>query len=77
LNSISVFTVDNDNKVKHVTEVATNLAEIYGMCMYSSDSGHYVYVNDKSGLFQQYKLTGEQNNVSGELVREFTLPSQP
>ncbi|MGS0536278.1 phytase [Pseudoalteromonas sp. SaAl2] len=77
LNSISVFTVDNDNKVQHVTEVATNLAEIYGMCMYSSDSGHYVYVNDKSGLFQQYKLTGEQNNVSGELVREFTLPSQP
>ncbi|OUS72548.1 phytase [Pseudoalteromonas sp. A601] len=77
LNSISVFTVDNDNKVQHVTEVATNLAEIYGMCMYSSDSGHYVYVNDKSGLFQQYKLTGEKNNVSGELVREFTLPSQP
>ena len=77
LNSISVFTVDGDNKLKHVTEVATNLPEIYGMCMYSSDSGHYVFVNDKSGLFQQYKLTGEQSNLSGELVREFTLPSQP
>lgn len=77
LNSISVFTVDGENKVNHVTEVATNLPEIYGMCMYSSDSGHYVFVNDKSGLFQQYKLTGEQNNLSGELVREFTLPSQP
>ncbi|KAF7767067.1 3-phytase [Pseudoalteromonas undina] len=77
LNSISVFTVDGDNKLKHVTEVATNLPEIYGMCMYSSDSGHYVFVNDKSGLFQQYKLTGEQSNLSGEMVREFTLPSQP
>ena len=77
LNSISVFTVDGDNKLNHVTEVATNLPEIYGMCMYSSDSGHYVFVNDKSGLFQQYKLTGEQDNLSGELVREFTLPSQP
>ncbi|ETJ46153.1 phytase [Pseudoalteromonas agarivorans] len=77
LNSISVFTVDNDNKVQHVTEVATNLLEIYGMCMYSSESGQYVFVNDKSGLFQQYKLTGEQGNLSGELVREFTLPSQP
>ncbi|MDN3376913.1 MULTISPECIES: phytase [unclassified Pseudoalteromonas] len=77
LNSISVFTVDSENKVNHVTEVATNLAEIYGMCMYSSDSGNYVFVNDKSGLFQQYKLTGNQANLSGELVREFTLPSQP
>ena len=77
LNSISVFTVDGDNKLNHVAEVATNLPEIYGMCMYSSDSGHYVFVNDKSGLFQQYKLTGDQDNLSGELVREFTLPSQP
>jgi len=77
LNSISVFTVDGDNQVNHVTEIATNLPEIYGMCMYSSESGHYVFVNDKSGLFQQYKLTGEQSNLSGELVREFTLPSQP
>ncbi|ATD02476.1 3-phytase [Pseudoalteromonas tetraodonis GFC] len=77
LNSISVFTVDGDNQVNHVTEIATNLSEIYGMCMYSSESGHYVFVNDKSGLFQQYKLTGEQSNLSGELVREFTLPSQP
>ncbi|WP_193049247.1 phytase [Pseudoalteromonas undina] len=77
LNSISVFTVDGDNKLNHVTEVATNLPEIYGMCMYSSDSGHYVFVNDKSGLFQQYKLTGNANSVTGELVREFTLPGQP
>ncbi|MDN3433528.1 phytase [Pseudoalteromonas sp. APC 3356] len=77
LNSISVFTVDGDNKLNHVTEVATNLPEIYGMCMYSSDSGHYVFVNDKSGLFQQYKLTGNANSLTGELVREFTLPSQP
>ena len=77
LNSISVFTVDGESKVNHVTEIATNLPEIYGMCMYSSDSGHYVFVNDKSGLFQQYKLTGDQDNLSGELVREFTLPSQP
>lgn len=77
LNSISVFTVDGDNKLNHVTEVETTLPEIYGMCMYSSDSGHYVFVNDKSGLFQQYKLTGNANSVTGELVREFTLPSQP
>ncbi|MCK8135164.1 phytase [Pseudoalteromonas sp. 2CM28B] len=77
LNSISVFTVDGDNKLNHVTEIATNLPEVYGMCMYSSESGYYVFVNDKSGLFQQYKLTGEQSNLSGELVREFTLPSQP
>ena len=76
-NSISLFTVEPDNQVQPLGNVATNLSEIYGLCMYSSKSGDYVFVNDKSGLYQQYKITSQQQQVSGKLVREFTLPSQP
>nr|WP_248291022.1 phytase [Pseudoalteromonas arctica] len=76
-NSISLFTVDIQNNVHHLGSVATNLSEIYGLCMYSSKSGDYVFVNDKSGLYQQYKITNQQQQVSGKLVREFNLPSQP
>ncbi len=75
-NSISVLTVDN-NEVKHLNDIATNLSEIYGMCMYSSATGNYVFVNDKSGLYQQYKLDESGDKVTGKLVREFNLPSQP
>ncbi|CAM3919267.1 MULTISPECIES: phytase [Pseudoalteromonas] len=76
-NSISLFTVDLQNNVQLLGSVATNLTEIYGLCMYSSHSGNYVFVNDKSGLYQQYKITNQQQKVAGELVREFNLPSQP
>ena len=76
-NSISLFTVDLQNNVQLLGNVATNLTEIYGLCMYSSHSGNYVFVNDKSGLYQQYRITNQQQKVTGELVREFNLPSQP
>ncbi|AQP99000.1 phytase [Pseudoalteromonas aliena] len=77
LNSISVFTVQASNNVKHITDIPTNLNEIYGLCMYSSGTGNYVFVNDKSGLYQQYKLNENGDNITGKLVREFNLPSQP
>ena len=77
LNSISVFTVQASNNIKHITDILTNLNEIYGLCMYSSGTGNYVFVNDKSGLYQQYKLNENGDNITGKLVREFSLPSQP
>jgi 3-phytase len=77
LNSISVFTVQASNNIKHITDIPTNLNEIYGLCMYSSGTGNYVFINDKSGLYQQYKLNENGDNITGKLVREFNLPSQP
>ncbi|WP_352256151.1 phytase, partial [Pseudoalteromonas sp. 19-MNA-CIBAN-0066] len=46
-------------------------------CMYSSNTGNYVFVNDKSGLYQQYKISENNEKITGKLVREFNLPSQP
>ncbi|MDN3382351.1 phytase [Pseudoalteromonas sp. APC 3358] len=77
LNGISVFTVQANNNVKYITDIPTNLDEIYGLCMYSSNTGNYVFVNDKSGLYQQYKISEDNEKTTGKLVREFNLPSQP
>ncbi|KAA1156332.1 phytase [Pseudoalteromonas fuliginea] len=77
LNGISVFTVQANNNVKYIADIPTNLDEIYGLCMYSSNTGNYVFVNDKSGLYQQYKISENNEKITGKLVREFNLPSQP
>ncbi|MDN3476069.1 phytase [Pseudoalteromonas sp. APC 3355] len=77
LNGISVFTVQANNSVKYIADIPTNLDEIYGLCMYSSNTGNYVFVNDKSGLYQQYKISENNEKITGKLVREFNLPSQP
>ncbi len=74
-NSISVFDMDN-LQVRHVGDIATSLGDIYGLCQYQSDTGSYVFVNDKNGTYQQYQITQTQP-LAATLVREFAVPSQP
>jgi 3-phytase len=53
--------------------------EVYGSCMYhSSTSGmYYVFVNNKSGLVEQWKLSeGGNGQVAAQMVRTFDVGSQ-
>ncbi len=64
------------------SEIATGLDEIYGLCMFKNDFGFQVFVNDKDGRYQQWLLLtvegySELPGFIGQLVREFTVPSQP
>lgn len=76
-SSISVFELDEQRSVHHVGDIATDLGDIYGLCMYQSDSGSYVFVNDKDGRYQQYRISATKPNIVAKKVREFALPSQP
>lgn len=77
-NSLSLFAIDREKRqVLPVTEVPTQLSEIYGVCMYQSDSGTYAIANDKDGRFHQFQLSLEDNRWTAELVREFTVSTQP
>lgn len=76
-NSISMFTVDAKQRLVALGDIGTNMREIYGLCSYISSSGHYVFANDKSGLFQQYRVQVKEGELQSKLVREFHLPSQP
>lgn len=78
-NSLHLFSVDPDTgHVAELGQVATPLSEIYGLCMSQSPEGTlYAIANDKDGRFLQYQLGAGENGVTGELVREFRVASQP
>ena len=78
-NSLQLFAIDNSGTLHNAGKVATNMADIYGLCMYqSSKTGQqFVFVNDKSGLIQQYRIDTNGNAWQGSLVRSLQVPSQP
>ncbi|MFQ3235667.1 MAG: 3-phytase [Paraglaciecola sp.] len=77
-NSISLFTIEpQTGKVTYLQDIATDLTEVYGLCMAYINKQYYVLVNDTDGRFQQYQLTAEGTNINGKLVRKFTIGSQP
>ena len=78
-NSLQLFAIDNTGKLHNAGKVATAMTDIYGLCMYHSaqNNKHYVFVNDKSGLIQQYRIDTNGNAWQGSLVRSLQVPSQP
>jgi len=54
--------------------------QTYGFCMYHSQKTGdlFAFVNDKSGLFEQWQLRDNgKNQITGEKVRSFRVKSQP
>lgn len=78
-NSLHVFAIDPaDGQLSELGQIATALPDIYGLCMGQTRDGvTYAIANDKDGRFVQYRLDGSQGRISGELVREFSVASQP
>lgn len=74
--SVSLFGVEG-GVVQHLGDYQTGLDDVYGLCMYSSPSGVYVFINDTSGAYEQYRVTSSGDGLTTELVRSFALPSQP
>lgn len=78
-NSLSLFAIRRqDGRVLPVTELPTDLEEIYGLCLYQpSPEEIFAFVNDKSGQYVQYRLDLDSEGWGGEPVREFQVDSQP
>ncbi|WP_282364802.1 phytase [Pseudomonas sp. PS01297] len=78
-NSLSVFSIDRESGVlKAVGEIATPVKDIYGLCLFKAPSGEiYSFANDKDGTFVQHRLFAKGDQVQGELVRQFKVPTQP
>lgn len=76
-NSISLFTIDPVSlNVEHQGDIATPLAEVYGICLYRPTAQDlYAFINDKNGRVLQYKI--DTIGMTGKRVREFSLASQP
>lgn len=78
-NSLQLFAIDGTGKLHNAGKVATAMTDIYGLCMYHSvqNNKHYVFVNDKSGLIEQYRIDTDGTGWQGTLVRSLQVPSQP
>lgn len=77
-NSVVLFGVDADGKVAELTRFATGLPEVYGICLFQPRSGGLeVIINDKGGVFRQYRIARSGDAWSSKLAREFKVDSQP
>lgn len=72
---IELLPVQGDNTVED--QLQSDLNEVYGLCLYQSASGNYVFVNGKSGEVEQYRFELQRNRIHAERVRTFNVPSQP
>lgn len=82
-NSIALYQLNpNTRQLENVAArviTATNMSEVYGLCLYYSmkTGDYYVFVNDKNGLVQQWRLFDNgQKQVDAELVRSFNVGSR-
>lgn len=75
--SISVFSISAQGDVSHTIDLPTTLSDIYGLCSGVIDQQLHVFVNDTNGTYQQYKLALDSITPTAQLVKTFTLPSQP
>ncbi|MBT2298569.1 phytase [Pseudomonas fluorescens] len=78
-NSLSLFRIDRaSGELSEAGEIATPLKEIYGICLFQPVEGElYAFANDKDGRYLQYRLSAPDGVVKGELVRQFSVDSQP
>ena len=78
-NSLQLFAINSDGKLSDAGTVPTTMRDIYGLCQYQSKQtgDHFVFVNDKSGLIEQYQLISDGQNWQAKLVRSLKVPSQP
>ncbi|GAA6144191.1 hypothetical protein NBRC116585_03080 [Thalassolituus maritimus] len=60
-----------------MSDIKTQLDDVYGLCMAQTNQGTYVFINDQDGRYEQYKVITENDTWSAKRVREFALPSQP
>lgn len=77
-NAIAVFEIDTQGNGRDAGRIGTSLSEIYGTCLYRNPQGGLeVFVNDKDGRFEHYRISRNGTTYAGELLRSFRLASQP
>ncbi len=78
-NSLSVFRIDRRSGALTASgEIATPLADIYGICLYQPSAGElHAFVNGKDGTYLQYRLHWKNGQIHGDEVRRFVVGSQP
>lgn len=82
LDSLDVFDISANGEVRHLTMQDLSFQDPYGVCLHHDQSGRlHAFVNDKSGLYQQWRIDASPSATDAPLVltlaREFTVRSKP
>ena len=75
-DSLAFYEIDTEGKLNEYPNQATNMLDIYGMCLYQDTDSLYVFANEKSGRIAQYRVDWQANGPSIALVRDIHTPSQ-
>ncbi len=75
-DSLAFYEIDAEGKLNEYPNQATNMVDIYGMCLYQDADTLYVFANEKSGRIAQYRVDWQANGPSIALVRDIHTPSQ-
>ena len=77
-NSITVFSVAHQNGyIREVARINTTLNDVYGLCLYQNQNTVDVFINSTDGLYQRHRLHKGKDGITGTLIEEVRLPSQP
>lgn len=78
-NTLTLFRVNAETRLLEPLPLEINdlgLSSPYGLCMYHSSSGFYIFVNGRKGKVEQWQLTDMNSVVRAKLVRTFYVGSQ-
>ena len=80
INAVSLLTLDPATGILSDTllNIPSLVDEVYGLCLFrdSKTNAYFVFVNGKDGNVEQW-LIRDTGGLSGELVRTFSVNSQP
>lgn len=75
-DSLAFYEINPQGKIVEYPNQATDLVDIYGMCLYQDADNLYVFANEKSGRIAQYRVDWQANGPSIKLLRNIHTPSQ-
>jgi 3-phytase len=77
-NTVLLWRIGAEGELNELARLPTGFNDIYGICLHRNPSGALeVFVNDKSGAYQQLRVERRGTETVGTRQREFKLASQP
>ncbi len=76
--AVLLWRIGSDGELSELGRLPTGFDDIYGICLHRNPAGALeVFVNDKSGAYQQLRVERRGADIVGTRLREFKLASQP
>lgn len=76
--ALALFEIDGEGELRDAGRILTGLDDVYGTCLYRpAGGGLEIFVNDKDGRFEHFRVVDRQGGWAGELLRTFRVATQP